>query len=441
MTKQYNMLSRGVKAALFTLISGIGAQQAMAAGFALNDHSATASGNALAGAAASKSDISFSFWNPALLSNAKKMELYVSGAILVPKMDVTVNSASDAAGNTLTGNAPSDVVNTSFIPSVYFAYPVSEKTTIGAAFNAPFGLSGKYGKEWAGRYHSAETAVQDLSISLSIAQKINEMASVGASVQVHSGSVLLAANLSDFAGGNSAAGDGYGELEADDISYAFSVGAALEPIKGTRFGIGYRSEVEYTFEGDSDYSNVSPILAGLGVDEAYLFDEITFPSVLTISAEQDIGNRVTIGATAMKTGWGVLDEMRIAFAPGPDGIKQPDSVLTFDFGDEWYYSTGITYLASEQLTLRTGFAIDNSPAKEAYRSARTPDGDRKWFSLGASYKLASAGEITVAYTHVSIDDVSVTRTGQLEEDASRGSLDADYETSADVLSLAYNMSF
>ncbi|WP_086479371.1 OmpP1/FadL family transporter [Oceanospirillum sanctuarii] len=435
------LLASSIKLALFTLGSGLTAQQASAAGFALNDHSATASGNALAGAAASNQDISFSFWNPALFSNAKGVELYASGALVMPSMDVTVNSASDPGGNTLSGKAPNDVVNPTLVPSVYFALPVTSSTTLGASLNVPFGLSGKYGKDWAGRYHSAETAVQDIALSLSLAQKLGGWGAVGASVQVHKGSVLLASSLTDFSGGNSSSGDGYAELEADDIAYAYSIGIALEPIDGTRIGVGYRSDVEYTFEGDADYTNVSPTLAALGVDEAYLFDELSFPSVLTMSLEQDLGERLTLGATAMKTGWGVLDEMRIAFAPGDDGIKQPDSVLTFNFEDQWFYSTGLTYEYSDQLTLRGGYAQDNSPAKEAYRSARTPDGDRQWVSLGGSYKFAGGSELTAAYTYVMIDDVSVVRDGSLSEDASRGKLDADYETSANVFSLAYNMSF
>ncbi|OPX55097.1 long-chain fatty acid transport protein [Oceanospirillum multiglobuliferum] len=435
------LLSQTIRTALLTTVGMAFSQTVFSAGFALNDHSATASGNALAGAAAGSADISYSFWNPALLSNAKSTELYISGAVVLPKMDVTVNSASDPAGNSLTGEPSSKVVDTTVVPSIYFAYPLTESTTLGASFNVPFGLSGKYGKDWAGRYHSSETAVKDMAVSFSVAQTLGSIASVGASVQIHKGSVLLASALTDFAGGKSAAGDGYGELYAEDIAVAYSIGFLVEPIEGTRLGVGYRSEVDFTFEGDATYTNVSPTLKNLGVDEAYLFDQINFPSVLTVSLEQSIGERYQVSATAMKTGWSSLDEMRIAFAPGPDNIKQPDSVLTFKFEDAWFYSAGLTYEASDNLTLRTGVAVDNSPAKDEYRSARTPDGDRKWVSLGGSYRFSNDSSITMAYTHVKIDDVSVNRTGALAEDASRGKLSTDYKLSADVVSFAYNMAF
>ncbi len=433
-------LSLAVAAALF---SG----QAMSAGFALNDHSATASGNALAGAAASRSDISFSFWNPALFTNAKKMELYASGALVLPEMDVEVNSASTPSslgGQPMTGDAPSDVVDNSLVPSIYFAYPLSDSTVAGVSLNAPFGLSGKYGDEWAGRYHSAKTSVKDVSLSASLAHRLNQKFSVGASVQVHKGEVVLEAAIpeSPLLATDQ---EGYGSLKADDVAIAYAFGVMFEPAEGTRLGLGYRSEVDFEFEGDAEYENISPALgpggANLGIDDAAISDNLTFPSVLTLSAEHDFNDRLTLGATAMRTGWSSLEEMRIKFEDGDDGKAQSDSVLTFGFEDQWFYSVGGTYAMSDKLTLRSGVAIDNSPARDKYRSARTPDGDRKWFSLGASYNLGQAGEVTAAYTHVAIEDVSVVRDGSLPEDSARGKLDADYELSANVFSFAYNVSF
>lgn len=421
--------------------------QALAAGFALNDHSATASGMALAGAAASKSDISFSFWNPALFTNAKGVELYGSLAVIDPDMDVTVNSASSPAafgGLPLSGAKPTDIVDTTLVPSMYFAFPLSEKTILGASLNVPFGLSGEYGDEWAGRFHSAKTAVEDISLSATLAHRVNEKLSLGFSAQAHRGKVTLESAIPDSPLLPTDQ-EGYGSLKADDISYGFALGAAFEPTEDTRIGVGYRSEIDFEFEGDATYSNISPALgaagANLGIDNAAISDNLTFPSVLTLSAEHDYSDKLSLGVTVMRTGWKSLDEMRIKFEEGSDGKAQNDSVLTFDFENQWFYSLGGTYAASENLVLRAGIAYDQSPSKDAYRSARTPDGDRKWLSTGMTYSFANGTEITAAYTHVSIDDVSVVRTGTLPEDGARGALDADYESSANVFSLAVNTKF
>jgi long-chain fatty acid transport protein len=418
-------------------------QHAVAAGFALNDHSASASGNALAGAAANISDISFSYWNPALLSNADNMQLYASGAIIMPNMDIDVNSASDAAGNDLTLNdgSPGSVVETAFVPSIYFAVPIAENTTAGFAINAPFALAGDYENDWAGRYHSAKTEIQDIAISASLAHQVNDWLSLGASVQFHSINVVLDAAITDLAAGQSISGDGYGNLEADDTAFAYALGAHFTPLDGTRLGIGYRSEIDILAEGKAKYRDVSTALAfSAGIDNTDIQSENTLPGQLVLSAEQDINEKLTLAATAMLTQWSSLEELRIVFDAGADNKPQDDSVLTFGFDDEWFYSVGLTYKHSEKVTLRTGLAYDSSPVKDQFRSARTPDGDRKWLSFGGSYQLTDNSNIVAAYTYVMIDDVSVVRDG-LPEDSVRGSLDADYETDAHVVSVAYNVSF
>ncbi|TDO99735.1 OmpP1/FadL family transporter [Marinomonas balearica] len=417
----------------------ISSQQAIAAGFALNDHSATASGNALAGAAASREDISFSFWNPALLTNAKETTLFLSGAAVVPDMNVTVNSASDAGGNEISGES-GDVIGESYIPSFYLAIPVSNNIVTGVSLNVPFGLAGDYKNDWAGRYHSAETSVQDIALAFSIAANATSWLSVGASFQLHSASLKLDAAVSDLSGGTGD-GDGYGSIEGDDIGAGYAIGFIVTPFDGTRFGVGYRSEVDVTIEGNVTYNDVGTILTANGVDNAYIYSENTLPDLLTISLEQDITDKLTLGASAIKTGWSSMPELRIHFDVGEDGNKQEDSVLTFGFDDTWFYSTGLAYNFTDNLTMRIGYAQDNSPSSDQYRSARTPDGDREWYSLGGTYNFSDTLNMSFAYTYVEIEKVNVMRDGSLAEDSARGKLNADYDTTAQVFSLAVNKTF
>lgn len=422
------------------------ASSTFAAGFALNDHSAAASGNALGGAAASKTDISFSFWNPALFTNAKSTTVNVSGALVMPSMDVTVTDAKDATPNVpqaglngprdITGaGAGKDPVDSTLVPAFYFAKPLSDKTVAGVSLNVPFGLSGDYGQDWAGRFHATETALQDIALSFTLAHRLHDWVSVGASVQVHKADIVLESAVG-FTGR-----EGVGRIEADDTSYGYSLGAMLEPKPGTRLGIGYRSQVDFDFKGDVKYSNVSTLngtLTALGqpnLIDTTVTDSITLPSVMTLSMEQELSPKLTLGLSAIKTGWGDLDGLNINF-----NSSQSNSVLTLDFEDQWMYSAGLTYAHSEKLTLRTGVAIDNSPVSDKYRSARTPDGDRKWISFGGTYDFSEMTSASFALTHVMIEDVSVNRTS-LTEDRARGTLQADYKSSANVVSLAMNMAF
>ncbi|BFM48571.1 outer membrane protein transport protein [Marinomonas sp. THO17] len=434
--------SKGLFKASIVAVSVAAASSAYSAGFALNDHSATASGAALAGAAASKSDISFSFWNPALFTNADTTTFMASGAYIMPSMDVTLNSAEDATPAAAGGpkdlssdGVTQDSVDNSLVPSLYFAKPLSDKTVAGVSLNVPFGLSGDYGQDWAGRFHATETGIQDIALSFALAHRLSEKLSAGASIQVHKADVVLesAVGTSTVAAG----GEGIGRIEADATGIGYSLGIMFEPTKGTRLGAGYRSEVDFDFEGDVKYTDVSATLASAAnLENANLSDSITFPSVLTLSVEHDLNEKVTLGFSAIRTGWGSMDGINIDF-----DSNQSNSVLTFAFEDQWMYSAGVNYVYSDKLTLRTGVAMDNSPVKDEYRSARTPDGDRKWISFGATYDFNDMTSASFAFTHVMIDDVNVNRDGSLSEDSSRGKLNADYESSANVVSAAINMSF
>ncbi|MBR7889917.1 outer membrane protein transport protein [Marinomonas sp. A79] len=425
-------------------VSVAAASSAYSAGFALNDHSATASGTALAGAAASTADISFSYWNPALFTNAKETTFYVSGAYVMPSMDVTVNSATDAAafgGSDISGDGASgDSVNNTLVPSFYFAKPLSDKTVAGISLNVPFGLSGDDDQDWAGRFHATETAVQDIALSFALAHRVNDWASVGASVQVHKAEIVLESAVGSS--NSNAGGEGIGRIEAEDTAVGYSFGAMLEPVKGTRVGLGYRSEIDFDFEGDVKYSGVSQLLNGVlqnnrmyQLIDTDISDSVTMPSVITLSFEHELSKKLTLGLSAIRTGWSSLDGLDIDFES-----DQPNSELTFGFEDQWMYSAGLTYAYSEKLTLRTGIAMDNSPANDEYRSARTPDGDRKWLSVGATYDFNDMTSATFAFTHVKIKDVSVNRTS-LDEDDARGTLQTDYSSSANVISVAMNMAF
>lgn len=227
------------------------ASSAYSAGFALNDHSTTASGTALAGAAASGEDISFSYWNPALFLNAKKNTFYVSGAYVMPKMDVTNISANNAVafkGGVISGSSTnSDSVDNAFIPSFYYAMPLSDNTVGGISLNAPFGLSGDYGNSWPGRFHATETSLKDIALAFSVAHRVNDWFSAGASVQVHRAHVVLASAVG--AATPSPGTEGLGKIKAAATGYGFSLGVLMEPIKGTRIGIGYRSKVKFDFKG------------------------------------------------------------------------------------------------------------------------------------------------------------------------------------------------
>ncbi len=116
-------------------------------------------------------------------------------------------------------------------------------------------------------------------------------------------------------------------------------------------------------------------------------------------------------------------------------VGNPITSLQLNWHDGWFISGGLEYLWNPQLTLRGGVGWERSPIQNASeRSARVPDADRLWTSIGASYKWSPTTTLDFAYTHIFVEDAQIDRT---ETGGIR--LVADVDSSVDIVSFAVRM--
>ena len=52
--------------------------------------------------------------------------------------------------------------------------------------------------------------------------------------------------------------------------------------------------------------------------------------------------------------------------------------------------------------LRGGIQFDATPTTESFRTSRTPDGDRTWFSLGATYSINEKLDLDLGATYIDV---------------------------------------
>ena len=67
-------------------------------------------------------------------------------------------------------------------------------------------------------------------------------------------------------------------------------------------------------------------------------------------------------------------------------------VWTLSFGGLWHYN--------DSLVLRAGYSHDNSPTRNTTRSARIPDNDRQWLTIGAGYQFNETYSVDLAYGYM-----------------------------------------
>lgn len=443
---------RGVILATVAL-AGLPVGRAEAAAFALKEQSATAQGNAFAGATAGGDDISYMFFNPAALGRLERdSELLAVGSVILPRMKLQGASATTGAGTPISGSVPSrNVADHGVVPAIYGGMRLGEDWRAGFGINAPFGLGTEYPDGWVGRYHGVDSSVKAIGVTPTLAYTPLRGLSFGAGLQLSYAEASLS-NAIDFGSIGAASGipgsvpgaqDGFARIDGDDWRAGYTLGVLAEPIAGTRLGLGYRSKVEHRLKGDADFSlrgsaSGQAISGATGAfqDTAAAAD-LELPASASIGIHQEVTGRLAVMAETVWTNWSSFDEMRIEF----DNPAQPDSVTEHKWRDAWFFALGATWRARDDLILRAGVAYDQTPVREAYATPRIPDGDRTWLSIGIGWNPLPWLALDAALTHIFVEDTAVRLQATDTGNASRGDLDADYESSINLVALSARVSF
>jgi long-chain fatty acid transport protein len=241
---------------------------------------------------------------------------------------------------------------------------------------------------------------------------------------------------------NATKNDGFAKVTADDKDWGYNLGLLWQVQPETRFGLAYRSKIEYTLTGNFDIdapSNVPALLlAGGGLVDSGAKADVTVPATLSLSAYHQINSQWAIMGDFTRTYWSDLPELRIDF-----DSAQGDSVVTLDLDDVDRYSVGANYRPGGAWTYRFGVALDRSPTpNETARTPRLPDEDRTWFAIGADYQYREDLSFAVAFVHIKLDDASINKTATpTNENVSRGSLMANYEADVNILSAQARWAF
>jgi long-chain fatty acid transport protein len=426
---------------------------ANAAGFALIEQGGSGMGNAYAGAAAVAEDATTIFFNPAGMTYLPDSQLVFAAHAIKPSVDFDNEGSRTLQGTLLaqpiTGGNGGDAGDWALVPNLYYTKAVNDSFRLGLGINAPFGLKTEYDSSWVGRYDAIKSELKTININPSLAFKVNDMVSLGAGISAQYidveltnaldfGSICTLARIGSCAGPQ--AHDGRLKLTGDDWSYGYNLGALFSPTQGTRIGLTYRSRVIHHLEGDAKFSGVPTALAAAPtVQNGNIKADVTLPEIASVSAFHQVTDQWDILGDVTWTRWSRFKELRVERTNGSLIGATPEN-----WENTLRYSLGLNYRYSEALKLRAGVAFDESPVPSTYRTPRIPDNDRKWFSLGANYKLSQAGSIDFGYTHIFVKDASVNLTNPVSSTLPptiTRNLKGDYENDVNILSLQYTHNF
>jgi long-chain fatty acid transport protein len=455
-TEMSQRLEIGHRVRLALAVGGLslaGATTANAAGFALIEQSVPGAGTAYAGAAATADSVDTLYFNPAGMTRLPGTRAGTAVHLIEPNTKFSNAGTRDAVGNPILGGDGGDANDLAAVPHFYLTHQLNDKSWLGLAVNAPFGLTTEYKSDWVGRYHAIKSQVTTLNINPSIAYRINDRFSfaLGVSAMYLDGEFTNAVDfgllnlplpgnpLAGWAGDPTVgAGDADGKLEltADAWSWGGNVGLLFEPSEDTRIGVHYRSEVKQKLEGGAKFRLPNPALAAAFPDSDVKVD-VDLPATVSLSGFHQLNRAWAVVGDYTWTGWSSIPELRFRFDSG-----LPDGVTTFDWKDTSRVAIGAIYTPeNSDWTYRLGAAYDESPIKDAASlSARLPDADRIWLSVGAGFSPSEALRIDFGYAHLFKKDAKISKTAS-GEDRLRGALNGSYEGGIDILSIEAQYAF
>ena len=398
----------------------ISSNQSIAAGYSTGLYSTSGMGNSYAGSVTGVHDISDMFFNPSILSNIKNNEFIISASHLDLDFDVDGASGSFAGGSNATGKEIQDAGIDDQVPALYLATPINDKTTFGLSITSPFGLSTKYDKGWVGRYRAIESSIATFNINPSLSYKINDKLSVGAGLQAQYYKAALTKAV--YTGG----ADAIGKVHGSDWGYGYNLGANYKINDQLKFGIGYRSKIDYKITGTSRVADLS------------LYSDInaktTTPESLTAGTSFKLNEAVELAYDVTWTRWSRLKSLIINATQNSSLNDRAD----FNWHDSFLHSVGANFSVNNQWLVRTGVAYEKDAVTNANRELRAPNSDKVWTSIGFNYKIGKNLSVDGTYLHQFIRTGTVNLT---DSSSTVNSVSGKYKSKVDVFSIALKKQF
>jgi long-chain fatty acid transport protein len=464
-----------IAAALGGMAIAVSGGMASGAGFALQENSGSAIGNAFAGGAASAEDASTLWSNPAGMSRLGSPQVAMAVHLITPSFKFQNDGSVPAAFQPL-GGTGGDAGSVNVVPNLYVAVPIDRRWSVGVGINAPFGLVTEYDDNWIGRFQAVKSDIKTINVNPSVSWRVNDTLAVGAGVSWQridaelTSRVNYSAALAQAAGQAAAGGlipaslvpqivgltpglESQAKVEGDDSAWTWNVGFLWDVTPQTRIGGQYRSSIKYNIAANVDFcspgscsplpalpaqiapvvgllaANVNGVLANGGVRA-----DIELPDIANLSIFHRLDDRWDLMADVQYTRWSVFKELRFIRTTGALLSNTPEN-----FEDAWRFSVGATYHWTDAWSFRGGLAYDQSPVTDVDRTPRLPDADRYWIAIGAQYRFNRNLALDAGFVYLPM------KTPDIQQNAGSTPANAlikgNYDASVTILSAQVTYSF
>ncbi|WP_455427844.1 OmpP1/FadL family transporter [Dryocola sp. LX212] len=278
--------------------------------------------------------------------------------------------------------SPGNVLNVMPNASGFYSQKITDNLYAGIGMYGNYGLGIDYGN-WAGDRLIKKSSLLAMTFSPSLAYKLSDKVSVGASANVNYGFLSLTRAV-----------DGDDHKQKDhDWAMSYRLGLLMQLTDQTRAGITWNSETKYDFsiDGKARLPNLPGTEFNLPISA-----QVYQPQQLMLSLVHDINAQWSVMGDLGWQDWSRFGAPQIAVSGQPvDNSSR--------LKDTWHTAVGVQYRPTDLWRLNAGVAFDSTPYhSQGDVAVSMPTGDEWRFATGAQYQLTPASNVGFAmeYLHM-----------------------------------------
>ena len=311
-------------------------------------------------------DASSSYFNPAVTALLETNA--ATGGI-------GIMSSKTAFLNPLYNNSQENSLKPSFIPfHAYGSYQIDYGMVASLAINTPFALGESWGDEWSGRYITQEIRMKTIHIQPTFSYLIREDLSVGAGFVI-ARSDLKYKHRMPFQDINAT-------FTGKDFGFGFNIGVWGKINDDTEYGVSFKSPISYKYKkGSSQLENIPSLISGDILENENTFTNYKTPYQLSLSMQNKIIDKVTLTYQFDLDGWRVYKELTLDYSN--DLLE--DEIFIKNYRNSFAFRVGGEYEFADNILYRIGFYYKDSPISDEYLSPDYPDASALGYSTGVTY--------------------------------------------------------
>jgi long-chain fatty acid transport protein len=348
-------------------------KKGIAGGYAIPPQ--TAKAESMGGAAtAGVDDPSAVYANPAALTQINGNQI-LSGLTYIN----TVSSIKNF------GATSRNIHDDDFLPNLFANYHIPNSNfSFGIGSYAPFGLATSYKPGSFTRYAALRSELKTIFVTPAVAWEPVSYLSIGGGISFVHASGLLSRAI--FFG---PFGDGKLRVTDTDNTYGYKLGLLVKPDERLRLGLTYTSRVDLSFDSADVKFHDATGTGGVGTSSKASGIHLPIPPVINFGIHWQIDPQWGLEFQYDFTRWSEFDHLKASFSTPLPGLGGALPIAGFLIQQNWKDTSalrfGTSYKLNQNLELRAGLALNETPVPSSTLGPAIPGADYLSLTGGMGY--------------------------------------------------------